>query len=132
MENDEEYMKEDPWNVNKVASANGEASSDGGNGNAAAPYFSAEDLGKISMAFGIISFFFYHILFAILGLVFGFMSRSKSKNSSATVGIVCSCITLAAMFFFFIGIAVIVLACIPAITEWFDRIKDSLPSIYGF
>ncbi len=130
MEQNDDYMNDDPWNVHGVAS--GKIPCEHSEENESKSYFSAEDLGKISMACGIISFFFYHTLFAILGLVFGIISQSKTKNSSATAGIVCSVITLCIMFLCIIGIIALVLACIPTATEWFDKLKDSLPGMYGF
>lgn len=125
MDDNEDFMNEDPWNVSGRASGEAETTE-------TSSYFSADDLGKISMACGIISFFFYHVLFAILGLVFGIVSQSKSKNSCATVGIVCSVISLALMFFVLLGVIAIILAFIPSATEWFEKIKDYLSGLYGF
>lgn len=129
MDDNENFMKEDPWNVNRVAFGNENGTSEDGNKNGL--YFSAEDMGKISMACGIISFFFYHFVFAIFGLILGIMSHSRSKNSSATIGIVCSIITLSFSALFFLGIAAIILALVPTASEWFSKLKDYIPSIYG-
>lgn len=124
---EDNFMNDDPWNVNDISSKGSVQNETSRNS-----YFSAEDLGKISMACGIMAFFWYKGLFSILGLLFGFTSLAKGRNSSATIGIVCSIINLVIIAIAMVGIAVLIFAFIPAASDLYARIKDALSRLYGF
>lgn len=130
MENNEDFMNNDPWNINGSSSGSSDTASKENGNDSSRIYFSAEDLGKISMALGIMSFFFYKGLFAILGLVFGFISQSKVKNSSATIGIVCSIINLGIICLGILGCIIAIAACIPMFSDMFSKLKDAMGSYW--
>ncbi len=118
---EDENQQADPWNIPGANPSFRKEKEEEGNF-----YFSAADLGTMSMVFGILSFFFYKGPFAILGLVLGIISRRKQQNSNAMVGIVCSIINLVLMAFGFIVVCSLVAAAIPALGHIFEELREAV------
>ncbi len=70
----------------------------------------AKDPGKgfaiAAMVCGIVSFFFFAVILGPLGIIFGFVAKSKgSKSGMATAGIVCGAIGIALWLLLLVGVA---------------------------
>lgn len=96
----------DPWNiVSSEDNTNKELMPVTENANNKNAFnITANDLGIICMALGILSIVFFNFVFAIIAIVIGIVAVKKNNNSYATAGIICSVIAIIIQFLIMISL----------------------------